>query len=257
MTGSGATAPLRLPPGYRLVALDSTGSTMDEARRLAAEGAEDGTLVWAREQTGGRGRLGRPWSSPRGNLYFSLVLRPECPLARAAELGFIAALAVGEAIGSLAPPMDVTYKWPNDVLLNGRKVAGILLESRGGVESGLDSLILGCGVNITAFPKDARYPATSLRFEGAPPDLTDERMLEAFARYFLSWVNRWLDSGFAPVRTAWIRHAARLGETIEVNLPTERLTGRFEDLDAEGRLLLSTDAGRRRIATGDVFFPAG
>ncbi len=126
--GAQEVAPPKLPPAYQLVALERVASTNDEALRLAAEGAEDGTLVWAREQTGGRGRQGRVWSSPPGNLYFSLVLRPDCAPAEAAQLGFVAGVALGEAIGSVAPPLiDVNYKWPNDLLLNGRKAAGILL----------------------------------------------------------------------------------------------------------------------------------
>ncbi len=244
---------LRLPPAYRLVARDSVGSTMDEARRLAEEGADDGTLVWAREQTAGRGRLGRTWTSPRGNLYFSLVLRPDCTPGVAAQLGFVAALAIGEAIGSVSPPVDVTYKWPNDVLLHGRKVAGVLLESRAaGAE--LAYVVLGCGVNISSFPGETATPATSLRFEGVPADVGEIELLEAFARYFLNWTSRWLDQGFAPIRTAWLRHAERLGQKIEVRLAEERLAGDFLDLSEEGYLLLRLASGEtRRIAAGDVF----
>jgi len=247
---------IRLPPAYRLVALDSVGSTMDEARARAVAGAEDGTLIWAREQTAGRGRMGRGWASPRGNLYFSLILRPDCPPAQAAQLGFIAAMAVGEAIGSVAPPLDVTYKWPNDVLLSDRKVAGILMESLALPDGGLDYLLLGCGVNVGTFPKDAAFPATSLRYEGTPASVTEVEVLEGFSRFFLAWVNRWLDDGFARIRLAWLDHAAFLGERIEVRLPREYLAGRFKDLDAEGHLVLQLDSGEeRRIAAGEVFPP--
>ena len=134
----------RLAPAYRLVALDCVDSTNDEARRLAEQGAEDGTLVWAREQTDARGRRGRSWSSPRGNLYFSLVLRPDCPPAEAAQLGFVAALGVGDAIGSVVPPLiEVRYKWPNDVLFNDRKGVGMLLESQMRPDGSLDWLEIG------------------------------------------------------------------------------------------------------------------
>ncbi len=256
--GTPAAAPPRLPPAYRLVALETVGSTNDEALRLAAEGAEDGTLVWAREQTGGRGRQGRSWSSPPGNLYFSLVLRPDCTPAEAAQLSFVAGLALGEAIGSVAPPMiEVTYKWPNDVLLNGRKGAGILLESRSGADGTLDCLILGVGANVQHFPDDSEFPATSLRFEGAPPDVSEVELLEAFSRYFLSWVNRWLDDGFPPIRRAWLNHAHGLGEEIEVRLPRETLKGTFKDLDESGALVLElADGETRLISAGDVYFGA-
>lgn len=246
----------RLPPVYRLQAFESVGSTMDEARRLAEAGAEDGTLVWAGEQTAGRGRLGRTWDSPRGNLYLSLLLRPECGPGQAAQLGFVAALALGEGIGSISPPVDVTYKWPNDVLLNGRKVGGLLLESRSTPEGDIDWLILGLGANVASFPKEANYPATSLRFEGVPRDVEAVDLLEAFSRYFMNWASRWLDEGFAPVRAAWLRHAERLGEPIEVRLPNETLAGTFRDLDAEGHLLLEQPGGIRRIAAGEIF-PVG
>lgn len=248
----------KLPPAYRLVTLDQVGSTNEEAARLAREGAEDGTLVWAREQTAGRGRQGRSWSSPRGNLYLSLVLRPDCRPMEAAQLGFVAALAVGDAIGSVAPPMlEITYKWPNDVLLNGRKVSGILLESGTRPDGALDWLVLGLGLNVKSFPQDTEFPATSLHFEAAPPSLTEADVLEAFSRHFLTWVNRWLDDGFAPVRQSWLNHAHAKGEEIRVRLPRESLTGTFQDLDERGALVLALADGETRvISAGDVFFAA-
>jgi len=245
----------RLPPAYRLVALDSVASTNEEAARLAGEGAEDGTLVWARRQTAGRGRQGRDWDSPPGNLYFSLVLRPECAVNRAAQLGFAAALAVGDAIGSVGPALlEVTYKWPNDVLLNDRKVAGILLESRTANSEALDWLVLGVGVNVSSHPKEARYPATDLKFEGAPPAIDAVDLLEAFSRHFMSWTNRWLDDGFAPLRRTWLTHARALGQEIEVRLPQETLRGTFRDIDEHGALALELQDGTRRVITaGDVY----
>lgn len=253
--GSSGDRP-RLPPVYRLVPLERVESTNDEAKRLAAAGAEDGTLVWAREQSKGRGRQGRSWTSPPGNLYLSLVLRPDCTPAEAAQLGFVAALGVGDGVGSVAPPMvEVHYKWPNDVLFNGRKGAGILLESNMSPDGGLDWLVLGIGVNLRSHPEDTEFEATSLCFEGAPPELSAVDLLEAFARHFLSWVNRWLEDGFAPIRKRWLDHAHGLGEQIRVRLPNETLTGRFHDLDERGALLLETaDGAMRSIAAGDVFF---
>ena len=247
----------RLPPAYRLVARDSVGSTNDEARRLAAEGAEDGTLVWAREQSGGRGRRGRGWASPRGNLYLSLVLRPQCSLAEAAQLGFVAALGVGDAIGSVAPPLiEVTYKWPNDVLVNGRKAAGILLESQGAAGAACDWLVLGLGVNLTSYPEDSEFPATSLRFEGCPPAVTEVALLEAFGKHFMTWVNRWLEEGFAPIRKAWRNHAHGLGEETRVRLAREELSGVLKDLDETGALVLGqAGGGERRVTAGEVYFP--
>ena len=151
--------------------------------------------------------------------------------------------------------IEVTYKWPNDVLLNGRKGAGILLESRSATDGTLDCLILGVGANVRHFPEDSTFPATSLHFEGAPPDLSEVELLEAFSRSFQNWANRWLDDGFAPIRRAWLNHAHGLGEEIEVRLPRETLKGTFKDLDERGALILKLAGGETRpISAGDVYF---
>ena len=252
-----AESGLTLPPAYRLIALESVDSTNEEAKRRARDGAEDGTLIWGGEQTAGKGRGGRTWTSPPGNLYLSLVLRPDCSPAEAAQLSFVAALGVGDAVGSVAPPLvEVRYKWPNDVLFNDRKGAGILLESQIDSSGALDWLVLGCGVNVGSFPKEQAETATSLRFEGATAELRPADLLEAFGRHFLSWVNRWLDDGFEPIRQRWLVHAKGLGETIEVRLPKETLSGRFLDIDETGALLLELpDGGQRKIAAGEVYFP--
>jgi BirA family biotin operon repressor/biotin-[acetyl-CoA-carboxylase] ligase len=249
-----AGAALRLPPAYRLVSLETVGSTNDEAKRLAREGAEDGTLVWAREQTKGRGRSGRSWASPPGNLYLSLVLRPDCAPADAAQLGFVAALGAGAALAQVLPPMiDLRYKWPNDILLNRRKVAGILLETESAASGRLEWLVLGLGINVAQRPAETAFPATSLHEEGAT-EATVEAALEAFSRHFMNWVNRWLDDGFAPVREAWRTSAIGIGEAIRVRLPNEEIDGIFEDIDADGALLLRVGGAVRRITAGDVFF---
>jgi len=239
-----------LPPAYRLVALESVGSTNEEAKRLARAGAVEGTLVWARQQISGRGRRGREWVSPPGNLYLSIVLRPEAAQARHGELGFVAALAIGETVGAFLPALvELRYKWPNDVLIGGRKTSGILLEN----ESGEDWLILGVGINVAHHPEGTETPATSLLAEGAP-DATVESVLERFARAFLVWVNRWVDDGFRPIRAAWMSRALGRNENIRVRLPNETLEGRFVDLDETGALLVETAAGQRRIIrAGEVY----
>ena len=247
----------KLPPAYRLVQLDEVDSTNSEAKRRAAEGAEDGTLIWARRQTASYGRHARQWDSAEGNLFLSLVTRPECSLAEAAQLSFLTALALGDAVGSVAPPMiEVTYKWPNDVLFNGRKGAGILLESKGNDGGGLEWLVVGVGVNVNSYPTVTRFPATSLHFEGCPASLSAVDVLEAFSRHLLTRINAWLEDGFAPARQAWPTHAHGLSEEIEVRLPTGTLRGRFEGLDPQGALqLLLPDGRRRSVAAGDVYFP--
>ena len=186
-----------LPPGYQLLCYDSIGSTNDEAKHLARDGAEEGTLVWAREQTAGRGRRGRGWVSPRGNLYLSLVLRPDCPAGRAAQLGFVAALAVGDALRAILPRIErLTYKWPNDVLIDGRKIAGVLLESETVGSEKLSFIVVGVGVNLTVSPHGMEFPATSIMEEGLG-EVMPEVMLEQFAAHFRSWNTRWRAEGFA------------------------------------------------------------
>ena len=249
------TAPQpRLPAVYRLVRYDTVGSTNDEAKRLARASAEEGTLVWGLEQTAGRGRRGRAWSSPPGNLYASLILRPRCPLDQAAQLGFIAALAVGDTLSSICEnPLDrLSYKWPNDVLLRGRKIAGILLESETAAPDAADFVVIGIGVNLVSAPRDVEFPATSFAEAGCV-GVTPPRLLEAFARCFAGWAGRWREEGFAPVRAAWLKRASGLGEGIRVRLERQTLDGRFLDLDHDGALLLDAAEGRRRIAAGEVF----
>lgn len=247
----------RLPPAYRLVARDEVDSTNDEAKRLAADGAEDGTLVWAQAQRKGRGRRGASFASPPGNLYLSLVLRPECAPLEAAQLSFVAALGVAGGLGTLVPPLsEIAFKWPNDVLLNERKVAGILLESSTTARERLDWLIVGVGVNLVSAPDDVPFPATSLRAEGCG-NVPPAAALESFAGHFFTWVNRWLDDGFAPVREAWLRSAKGKGETIEVRLDDDSFAGRFVDIDATGALVVETaDGATRTVTVGDVFFGA-
>lgn len=243
----------RLPEAYRLLRYDRLASTNDEAKRLARGGAEDGTVVWAREQNAGRGRRGRAWVGLPGNLFISFILRPDCPPAQASQLGFVAALGLADAVAANAPDgADLCCKWPNDVLLNGRKFAGILLESEARASETLDWLVLGVGVNVAEHPGAADYPTTSLRDEDCA--VADAgAMLEAFVRDFAVWRERWRDEGFAPIRAAWLQRATGLGGPITVRLDRERIEGRFLGLEADGALALETNAGTRRIAAGDVF----
>ena len=243
-----------LPPAYRLVALAETDSTNEEAKRLARQGAADKTLVWAVSQTGGRGRSGRAWVSPAGNLYLSLVLRPDCPVRRAAELGFVAAVALGAALDSLAGGLPLAFKWPNDVLLRGRKLAGILIEADSSGSATVDWLVLGLGVNVNSHPEGTEFPATALTAEGVA-GVSVEALRDAFARQFLALTDEWQRDGFPPTRRRWIARAVGLGGVISVRLPNATLRGKFIDLDADGALLLGGEDGGpvRRITAGDVF----
>jgi BirA family biotin operon repressor/biotin-[acetyl-CoA-carboxylase] ligase len=246
----------KLPVAYNLISLDCVDSTNAEARRQAKLGeaiTPDGTLIWAREQTSGYGRRKRSWYSPPGNLYCSLVLRPDINLTRAAEFSFIAALAVFDTLGSIGDAgHQVHLKWPNDILLNQRKVAGLLLETETRGENVADWIILGLGLNISVFPGDTEFPATSLRAEGWSATETD--VLEYFCRHFLKWTNIWMEDGFSPIRKNWLWNSYGKGDEIEIRLENKTLYGVFEDLDEDGSLLVRTNNGLCKTSAGDVFF---
>lgn len=251
MTG----APVDPPQGYALIAHEVLPSTNDEAARLAATGAADGTVVWARRQSAGRGRRGRDWRSPEGNLYLSVLMRPRAPLAAAAGLSFVAAVAVGDTVAGFLPAgAPVEHKWPNDVLVGGAKLAGILLEASGRPGGPADWVVVGCGVNVAADPGLPGLAVTTLSGE-AGRAVAVEAVLTALLENLHLWRTRWETHGMAPVRDAWLARARGLGQDITVRLPREELRGRFDGLDDSGALLLRLpDATHRTISAGDVFF---
>jgi len=233
-----------LPDGWTLVALASVGSTNDEAARLADAGAPEGTVVWSREQTGGRGRRGRHWASPVGNLYSSTILRPDCAAPHAAELGFVAALAVADIV-----PADrqVRLKWPNDVLVDGGKIAGILLESAVGRAGQVDHVVAGIGLNVGFAPQlpEMRYPGAAL---GGSVEAALEKLTAALAARLAEWRRE----GFETVRAAWLAKAGPIGAEVDVKLGEGLVRGRFAGLDREGALLLDTATGPRKIVSGEL-----
>ena len=211
-------------------------------------------MVWAHVQRSGRGRRGRSWVSPPGNLYLSVVLRPACEARSVAQLSFVAALAVHDLVGGLLPGR-ARCKWPNDVLLDGGKVAGILLESALGPEGLVDWVVLGIGVNLASHPGiEGPIPSTSLADAGAPalaPEDALHPVLAALARRRREWETQ----GFAAVRRAWLDRAHGLGGPVTVTNGERRLAGVFEGLDEEGALMLAQPgATPLSIAAGDVIF---
>ncbi|WIM13999.1 biotin--[acetyl-CoA-carboxylase] ligase [Enhydrobacter sp.] len=238
------TATPVLPDGWTLVALQSVGSTNDEAAHLADNGAPEGTVVWAREQTGGRGRRGRRWASPVGNLYSSTILRPACPAQRAAELGFVAALAAADIV---PPERSVRVKWPNDVLVDGGKVAGILPESAIGQDGKAEHVVMGIGVNVGFAPQlpEMRYPSAML---GGSVEGALEKLVTALAVR----LGQWRREGFESIRADWLARAGPIGLEVDVRLGTELVRGRFGGIDHDGALLLDTPAGPRKIVAGEL-----
>jgi BirA family biotin operon repressor/biotin-[acetyl-CoA-carboxylase] ligase len=235
------------PPGIGLVRLDEVDSTNAEARRRAEAGEAGPLWITAGRQTQGKGRRGRAWETGADNLAATLLLQLEAPPAQAAQLSFAAALAVADLAAHYAPHAVITVKWPNDVLADGRKVSGILLEA------GRDWLAIGIGVNLTSHPEDTEFPATSLAAMGVVPPTPEEALVVLAAR-FAHWQAAWAAQGFAPLRTAWLARAGGLGLPIRARLPHEERQGAFEGIDETGALLLREPGGLRAITAGEVFF---
>lgn len=233
-----------------MIELSTTTSTNDEAVKLIKSGqASDGLVVWAKEQTKGRGRRGRVWISPPGNLHCSLILDISAHRAIAAQLGFAAAIALVDALHTLLPNQVFQAKWPNDVMAGSSKVAGMLLEAEGA-----EWLVLGLGVDVLHAPppETVDRPATSLSFLGFGGDARS--VLEAFYPHMMSWVETWRRSGFAPIRAAWLNRAMGLGGPVLVRLENESIAGTFVDLDQDGALVMTDTLGQtRRILAGDVY----
>ena len=240
--------------GRAVHAFDDVDSTNDVARQMAEEGATHGELVVAEAQRRGRGRRGRQWLAPRGtSLLFSLVLRPELPPARAPELTLAAAVAVAEVLRGAG--FDARIKWPNDVLIRGKKVAGLLTELSADAER-IRFAILGIGLNVNLervdLPPEVAEGATSLRIERGEP-VPRSFLLAALLTSLEDWLERHRESGFAAVRSRWLELSATIGARVTVDDGAERIAGVAVDLDAAGALLVREDGGRlRRVVAGDV-----
>jgi BirA family biotin operon repressor/biotin-[acetyl-CoA-carboxylase] ligase len=233
--------------GTALVRLNEIDSTNEEARRRAEAGELGPLWITAARQTAGRGRRGRAWQMPEGNLAATLLLR--CG-DNAGQLSFVAALAVADLAARFAPDAHITVKWPNDVLADGRKLAGILLEAG---QHPAPWLAVGIGVNLTAFPADTEFPATAIAALGVVPPTPDAALAVLMDR-FAHWHRLWRQEGFAPLRAAWLARAQGLGDPIRARLPHEERRGLFEGIDASGALLLREAAGVTAIRAGEVFF---
>ncbi|WP_404374195.1 biotin--[acetyl-CoA-carboxylase] ligase [Sphingomonas sp. MMS24-J45] len=226
-----------------------TGSTNADMLGLAGSGIAEGVWLRAERQTGGRGRQGRVWASPVGNFYGSTVVRMRGGDPSPATLALVAAVALEEVLRIYLPGAGegLAIKWPNDLLLHGAKLSGILLERAG------DAVVVGMGVNLAHHPDDTDRVATSLAAHGATPDPADfaETLADAFAR----WVGIWRGQGLAPVRARWLERAHPIGTALTARLPDGSATdGLFGGLDLDGALNLRlADGTTRVIHAGDVF----
>ncbi|MBI1418481.1 MAG: biotin--[acetyl-CoA-carboxylase] ligase [Limimaricola sp.] len=241
------------PEGYDLVILDEVDSTMTEAARRAGL-IDRPTWIMARHQTAARGRRGRSWAHPAGNLAATLVFHPDATPAEAARRSFLAANALFEALAIYVDRGLMGLKWPNDVLLSGGKVAGILLESAG-TGPFIDWLSIGVGVNLVTVPVAAKgdFPPVSLLGEGGE-SVAPEVFLTTLASAYATQEDKLRTFGFARIRADWLRHAVRLGETITARTARDEITGIFETVDDDGALVLREGGTRHVIPAADVYF---
>jgi len=248
-----------LPAGYRLIEKELTGSTNADCLEAAIAGEPGGLWLRARTQTAGRGSRGRNWVSDPGNLFASLLLDMPADAKDLSTLTFVTSLAVADSVDVLGSELaarhidrpGVSLKWPNDVLLDGRKLAGILLEShRIGDRS---VIIVGIGVNCVSHPSESNYPATSLRSAGY--ELDAGQVLEVLAVQFHQRLAQWdWGRGFASIRVDWLARAAGVGEEIETRIGGETRRGVFETIDETGLLILrAASGGRQGISVADIF----
>ena len=248
----------RLPEGWRVERHDRIDSTNAEAIRQANDGAAAGLAVVAREQTQGRGRSGRSWSTAGADLALSALIRPDLSPSDAAAASFVAALAVHDMAKALLPAdAPVAIKWPNDVMIGAAKLSGILLEASSSPSAHkpprVDWLVIGIGVNLA--PADRPQAAAPIDIVTAGgPRLTPWEAGDRLLAVLDGWLRVWLAEGFGPVRDAWRARARDIGHAVVARLPNETLEGVARDLAADGALVLELADGReRRIAAGDVF----
>ena len=245
------------PSGYGRRVLEEVDSTNAEAARIAGDlsGPE---WILALRQTAARGRRGRAWVNPVGNFAATLVMHPAESPDQVALRSFVASLALFDAfVAATGRPDGFTLKWPNDVLLNGGKLAGILLESAGAGGS-LSHFAIGIGVNLIHAPEveevepGAVRPVSLLSQTGVA--VTPEDFLDLLAPAFARYEAQFTTYGFEPIRTAWLQRAARLGQVITARTSRDEITGTFETVDAAGNLVLSTPKGRHAIPAAEIFF---
>ncbi len=247
----------KLPPGYRLLRLETVDSTNAEARRRAQAGEPGPLWIWSARQSQGRGRGGREWISLHGNLFASLLIGIDSPMRIVGQLALVAGIIAYDTIAKLIAyegRSELLLKWPNDVLLAGEKLAGMLLENVGGSVEKRSTIVIGTGINLANYPEDLPQPAVSLAAYGmtvAPADA-----LEVLAATTHEWLTRWSEgNSFPSIRRAWLDRAGPIGRPLRVTINSEETEGVYGGLDADGALrLLTPDGGEYRISAGDVFF---
>lgn len=244
---------LRLPPGYAATHFETIGSTNDVAKAGAREGAVDGSVFWSGHQSAGRGTHGREWATAPGNLAVSIVKRPRLPLSFAPQAALVTALAVAEALPKLGVEATrIRLKWPNDVLVDGAKVSGILLEGEADGPS-TRWLVIGTGLNLAHHPDETRHPATNLSALGLT--VSAEHALAAYLEGFDRWWGRWRRYDFQVIGTAWAaRTLHKPGDWLTITQGVSALKARYQGIAPDGALVvLGEDGLEKRIVSGEIF----
>ncbi|MBY0501595.1 MAG: biotin--[acetyl-CoA-carboxylase] ligase [Alphaproteobacteria bacterium] len=230
---------------------DILPSTMDEARRKVLEKIPEGSVIVAASQTEGRGRRGRIWESPLGNIYMTYITYFGSPLILSPQLSLVACVAVGESVRLALPPGNLlTYKWPNDLLLNKKKVGGLLLEAFFLPDREETAYLIGCGLNLKCKPQEARYPATSFQEEGIYIQYNE--VLEGICFFLKKYIALWQKEGFLPIQTLWMDNSFNSGQKIIVDMQRQTYSGIFEGINDEGFLMLRTAQGLIKLAAGEI-----
>ncbi|MBA3813067.1 MAG: biotin--[acetyl-CoA-carboxylase] ligase [Alphaproteobacteria bacterium] len=226
-------------------------STIDEAHACVQQGAKEGLVIVAFEQVKGRARRGRSWENLPGNLYMTFITYLNYPLSEALQLSFVTCVAVGEYLRSLLPPgHGITYKWPNDLLLNGKKVGGLLLEAIPLADRQETAYLISCGLNLVSQPLHVRYPTTSFQNEGIFISLKEA--LYGITTSLEHYISLWKKEGFSPIHSLWMDYAAGLEQKISFDLQGKLRIGIFKGINEEGALLLRTSAGLKKFTAGEI-----
>lgn len=240
---------------YHLLSFDSLDSTNEEAKRLAKGGGCHGAVIWAKKQDEGRGRMGRHWVSSEGNLFVSVLLQPDKQQAELAQLSFVAAVAAIEAMEPLVAESKkgLRCKWPNDIILDDKKLGGILLESFQTDNADKPWVVVGVGINVDSYPPRTDFPATCLKDAGV--ELVSAKIiLSRFIHHFIERYNEWNGKGFAPIRKQWMQHAWRMDKRLTARLPDKEIEGICKGIDDKGALTLLLDNGKKeQIHAADIF----
>ena len=241
------------PTGYSVTRFDAAGSTNDLAKEAARTGEADGAVFWTPHQTAGRGTHGRDWVTPPGNLAVSILKRPQIPIRFAPQAALVTAVALADALVAMGLTQKrVRLKWPNDVMIDGRKVSGILLEGQA-AGHGVDWLVVGTGINVAHHPAETRHPATNLAAVGLNAPIED--VLRHYLAAFEKWWDRWRRYDFQVIQTAWLaRTLHRPGDSLNLLAGGGIVEARYMRLAPDGALVVQGPDGlERQIVSGELF----